>query len=56
MATRYEVRRKLADGENVCVAVCPNRKQADWIARSLNQEWPAQYEILEVVEDGPPES
>jgi hypothetical protein len=56
MAIHYEVWRKLDNGERICVAVCGDRRQGDQLARSLNQDWPAEYEVLKVVTAESPES
>ena len=54
VAIRYEIRRKLANCESLCIAEFTDRKQADQLAQSLNQHWPGEYEVLEVVADGSP--
>jgi len=56
MAIRYEIRRKLDNGDVQFVAECRDRKRADELAQSLNQIWAGQYKVLEVVADGVPES
>jgi len=54
MPTRYEIRRKLDNGDFLCVAESDDRKKADKLAQSLKEMWPREYEVLEVVTDGPP--
>ena len=56
MPTRYELRRKLDNGDFLCVAESDDRKKADKLAQSLKEMWPGEYEVLEVVTDGPPRS
>ena len=54
MAIRYEIRHKLENGDDICVAECTDRNKADKLAQSLKEMWPGEYEVLEVVTDGPP--
>jgi hypothetical protein len=55
MAIRYEIRRKLDNGDVLCVAECgDDQKRAEQLAHSLNEIWPGEYEILEVVTDESP--
>jgi hypothetical protein len=54
MATRCEIRRKLENGDLLCVAECDDRRNADKLGQLLNEMWPGEYEVLEVVEDGSP--
>jgi hypothetical protein len=54
MAIRYEVRRKLDNGDFLCVAECDDRKKANELARSLKEMWPGEYDVLEVVSDDAP--
>jgi hypothetical protein len=51
MAIRYEIRRKLDNGDVLCVAESDDREKADELARSLNQLWPGEYTVLEVMSD-----
>ena len=51
MAIRYEIRRKLDNGEVLCVAESDDREKADELAQSLKQLWPGEYEVLEVISD-----
>jgi len=54
MSTRYEIRRKLDNGDVLCVAESDDRKKANELAQSLNQIWPGEYEVLEVLADESP--
>jgi hypothetical protein len=46
MSTRYEIRRKLDNGDVLCVAESDDRKKANELAQSLNQIWPGKYEVF----------
>ena len=54
VAIRYEMRRKLDNGDFLCIAECAERKKADQLTQSLKEMWPGEYDVLEVVTDGPP--
>jgi hypothetical protein len=51
MPMRYEVRRKLDNGDVLRVVEADDRTKADELARSLDQLWPGEYEVLEVLAD-----
>jgi len=51
MAIRYEIRHKLENGDDICVAECTDRNKADKLAQSLKEMWPGEYEVLEVISD-----
>jgi len=46
MSTRYEIRRKLDNGDVLCVAESDDRKKVNELAQSLNQIWPGEYEVF----------
>jgi len=54
MSTRYEIRRKLDNGDVLCVAESDDRKKANELAQSLNQIWPGEYEVSEVLANESP--
>ena len=44
---RYDIFRKIDDGEKLLVASRSNLEAAQDLVRGLNEHWPAEYTILE---------
>jgi len=53
MKIGYNIFRKLENGEKLLIASLKDRQQAEQLAQSFDEQWPAIYEIQEVQPSGP---